>query len=95
MRKVLGGRDEHASASSAVAQEDEVIAIGGQESSHWLKVLGDRNGAVIFEKANEAAHIGDVAPAMRLSRAIARASAPMACEALYDRDIHLAQGNAA
>jgi hypothetical protein len=30
MRKVLGGRDEHASASSAVAQDDEVIAIGGQ-----------------------------------------------------------------
>jgi hypothetical protein len=95
MRKVLGGGDEHASASSAVAQHDEVIAIGGQQSSHWLKVPGDGNGAVIFKKVNEAADIGDVSPAMRLSRAIARASAPMACEALYDRDIHLAQGNAA
>jgi hypothetical protein len=95
MDKVLGGGDEHASASSAVAQDNEVIAIGGQESGDRAKILGNGNGAVIFKKANEAADIGDVSPAMRLSRAIARASAPMACEALYDRDIHLAQGNAA
>jgi hypothetical protein len=30
MDKVLSGGDEHASGSSAVAQDDEVIAIGGQ-----------------------------------------------------------------
>jgi hypothetical protein len=30
MDKVLSGRDEHASASSAVTQDDETIAVGGQ-----------------------------------------------------------------
>lgn len=89
MDKVLGGGDEHALASSAVAQDDEVIAIGGQESGYRAKILGNGNGAVIFKKANEPANIGEVPRPMRLSWAIARASAPMAFEALYDGDIHL------
>jgi hypothetical protein len=90
MDKVLSGGDEHASASSAVPQDDEVILIGGQQSGHWVKIFGNGNGAVIFKKANEPADIGDVLRPLRLSWAIARALAPMVCEALYDCDIHLA-----
>ena len=49
---------------------------------------------MIFKKANEPADIGEVPRPMRLSWAIARASAPMAFEALYNGEIHLTQGNA-
>jgi hypothetical protein len=95
MDEVLSSGDEHASASSAVTQNDEVITIGWQESGHRAKILGNGNGAVIFKKANEPADIGGVCRPMWLSRAIARALASMACEALYDRDIHLPQADAA
>jgi hypothetical protein len=52
--------------------------------------LGNGNDAVIFKKANEPADIDDVPRPMRLSWAVARASAPMVFEALYDCGIHLA-----
>jgi hypothetical protein len=89
MDKVLSGWDQHASASSAVAKDDEAIAIGRQYRHRWAKIFGKGNGAVIFKKANEPADIRDVLRLMRLSWAIARALAPMAFEALYNWDIHL------
>ncbi|MET3234137.1 UNVERIFIED_ORG: hypothetical protein ABIC54_006353 [Burkholderia sp. 1263] len=99
MDEVLNSGQKHASGFTAVSQGNEMIPVGRETEDDLSKVFWNANRTAIFEKTDEPTNIRNVPGPLKLSPAIAHATAPhaptsMEGKALNDGSIHLTEWRA-